>query len=96
MVDDMRGEIREAYSCRAAEYAAHFGSMGAVHPADRHLVATWADQIEGLGPGWLMLVVWIVFLVMNIVVRFRRHSWLRSSTTTRSIVCASGMHFRSS
>ncbi|MBC7760669.1 MAG: hypothetical protein H7201_02500 [Candidatus Saccharibacteria bacterium] len=41
--------------------------MGAVHPADRQLLATWADQIEGLGPGWLMLVVWIVFLVMNIL-----------------------------
>lgn len=67
MVDDIGGEIREACSRRAAEYAAHLGSMGAVHPADRQLLATWADQIERLGPGWLMLVVWIVFLVMNIL-----------------------------
>ena len=57
MVKDMRGEIRDAYSRRAAEYAAHLGSMDAVHPADRHLVDTWADEIEGpaidarCGPG---------------------------------------------
>lgn len=53
----MRGEVRDAYSCRAAQYAAHLGSMEAVHPADRQLVSTWADQIKGpmidagCGPG---------------------------------------------
>lgn len=49
--------VRDAYSSRAAEYVERFGSMGAVHPSDRQLVATWADGIEGAvldagcGPG---------------------------------------------
>ena len=47
MVEDMRSEICGAYSRRAAEYAAHLGSMKAVHPADRQLVDTRADQIDG-------------------------------------------------
>ena len=47
MVEDMKGEVRGAYSRRAAEYAAHLGSMVAVHPADRQLMATWADRIKG-------------------------------------------------
>ena len=35
LVEDMRSEVRDAYSRRAAEYAAHLGSMEAVHSADR-------------------------------------------------------------
>ena len=55
--DAVRGEVRDARSRRAPEYAAHLGSKEAVHPADRQLVSTWADQIEGpaidagCGPG---------------------------------------------
>ena len=51
MVEDMRSEIRDAYSRRAAEYAAHLRSMEAVHPADQQLVDTWADQIDGPATG---------------------------------------------
>jgi SAM-dependent methyltransferase len=57
MVEDMTSEVGDAYSCRAAEYAEYFGSMEGVHPSDRQLVTTWADQITGLvidagcGPG---------------------------------------------
>jgi SAM-dependent methyltransferase len=49
--------VSDAYSRRAEEYAELFGSMSAVHPSDRQLVATWADSIEGqvidagCGPG---------------------------------------------
>ncbi|WP_232084776.1 class I SAM-dependent methyltransferase [Arthrobacter sp. SO5] len=49
--------VSDAYSCRAAEYVERFASMGAAHPSDRQLVATWADGIEGAvldagcGPG---------------------------------------------
>jgi SAM-dependent methyltransferase len=49
--------VSDAYSSRAAEYVERFASMGAVHPSDRQLVATWADGIEGAvldagcGPG---------------------------------------------
>lgn len=57
MVGDMRSEVRNAYSRRAAEYAEHLGSMEAVHPSDRQLVTTWSGQITGpaidagCGPG---------------------------------------------
>ncbi len=53
MIDD----VREAYSRRAAEYAEVLGAMTAVHPSDRQLVTTWADDISGpaidvgCGPG---------------------------------------------
>ena len=46
--------VSDAYSSRAAEYVERFASMGAVHPSDRQLVATWADGVEGdagCGPG---------------------------------------------
>lgn len=49
--------MQSAYAERASEYASRLGSMDAVHPADRHLVETWADHIEGeiidagCGPG---------------------------------------------
>jgi SAM-dependent methyltransferase len=50
-------EVSEAYARRASEYSELFGSMEAVHPSDRQLVATWADDIQGrvidagCGPG---------------------------------------------
>ncbi|MHA7207794.1 class I SAM-dependent methyltransferase [Arthrobacter sp. MDT1-65] len=53
----MTNEVSEAYARRAAEYAGLFGSMDAVHPSDRQLVATWAAGIDGrvtdagCGPG---------------------------------------------
>lgn len=53
----MTDEVSEAYARRAAEYAELFGSMSAVHPSDRQLVATWAAGIDGrvidagCGPG---------------------------------------------
>lgn len=46
-----------AYSQRAEEYAALFGSISAVHPSDRQLVDSWADTVTGhvvdagCGPG---------------------------------------------
>jgi ubiquinone/menaquinone biosynthesis C-methylase UbiE len=46
-----------AYSRRSAEYIELFGSMSAVHPSDRQLVSTWANEVEGsvidagCGPG---------------------------------------------
>jgi SAM-dependent methyltransferase len=49
--------VSDAYSRRAVEYVDRFASMGAVHPSDRQLVATWAGGIEGAvldagcGPG---------------------------------------------
>lgn len=49
--------VSDAYSSKAAEYVERFASLGAVHPSDRQLVATWADGIEGAvldagcGPG---------------------------------------------
>ncbi|WP_333720452.1 NUDIX domain-containing protein [Clavibacter sp. CT19] len=55
--------VRDAYAARADEYAAHLGSLDAVHPSDRALVASWADGIEGpvldagCGPGH-----WTAFL----------------------------------
>jgi len=54
MADD---ESRTAYSRRAAEYIESLGSMDAVHPSDRQIVSTWADEVEGelidggCGPG---------------------------------------------
>lgn len=51
------GEITDAYSMRAAEYAESLGTMDAVHPADRHLVEEWARGLDGpildagCGPG---------------------------------------------
>lgn len=51
------GATTQAYADRASEYTSLLGSMDAVHPADRHLVETWADQVEGAvldagcGPG---------------------------------------------
>lgn len=53
----MGTEAGLAYSRRAAEYVDLFGSMAAVHPSDRQLVATWADAVTGsvidagCGPG---------------------------------------------
>jgi SAM-dependent methyltransferase len=50
-------EVREAYTRRAAEYTALFGSMSAVHDLDRQLVAGWAARLSGpvvdagCGPG---------------------------------------------
>jgi SAM-dependent methyltransferase len=49
--------VSDAYSRRAVEYVERFASLGAVHPSDRQLVATWAHGIEGVvidagcGPG---------------------------------------------
>ncbi|KQV06290.1 SAM-dependent methyltransferase [Leifsonia sp. Root112D2] len=53
-----------AYSRRAAEYIELFGSMSAVHPSDRRLVSTWANEVKGsvidagCGPGQ-----WTNFLI---------------------------------
>lgn len=55
--DRLMDGISEAYSRRAVEYSDLFGSMHAVHPSDRQLVADWADDVEGpvidagCGPG---------------------------------------------
>nr|WP_235481092.1 class I SAM-dependent methyltransferase [Agromyces sp. Leaf222] len=49
--------VSVAYSRRAQEYIDLFGTMSAVHPSDRQLVATWAGGIDGqvidagCGPG---------------------------------------------
>lgn len=49
--------VADAYSRRADEYVDLFGSMAAVHPSDRQLVETWADDVTGpvldagCGPG---------------------------------------------
>ncbi len=53
----MAMETGLAYSRRAQECAELFGSMTAVHPADRQFVDTWADAVTGpvidagCGPG---------------------------------------------
>lgn len=53
----MAAGTQNAYTNRASEYTSLLGSMDAVHPADRHLVETWADQVggtildAGCGPG---------------------------------------------
>lgn len=55
--------VRDAYDARVAEYAEHLGTLAATHPADRALVADWADGITGTvldagcGPGH-----WTAFL----------------------------------
>lgn len=54
MADDVS---RSAYSRRAAEYIELLGSMGAVHPSDRQIVSSWANDVDGelidagCGPG---------------------------------------------
>jgi len=53
----MSHDVTTAYSRAAGAYAAHLGSMNAVHPADVHLVTEWAERLEGpvidagCGPG---------------------------------------------
>lgn len=53
----MINAVSDAYSRRAVAYVERFASFGAVHPSDRHLVATWAGGIDGAvidagcGPG---------------------------------------------
>ncbi|WP_210415451.1 class I SAM-dependent methyltransferase [Agromyces laixinhei] len=53
----MISKVSCAYSRRAVEYTALFGSMSPVHPSDCQLVSTWAQGIEGrvidagCGPG---------------------------------------------
>ena len=53
----MAAGTQNAYTNRASEYTSLLGSMDAVHAADRHLVETWADQVDGAildagcGPG---------------------------------------------
>jgi len=50
-------DVEAAYARRAAEYAEQLGTMTAVHPADEHLVTTWARGLDGpvldagCGPG---------------------------------------------
>jgi SAM-dependent methyltransferase len=50
-------EVETAYSKRAAEYIANFGSVESTHPADRRLIADWAAPLVGpvldvgCGPG---------------------------------------------
>lgn len=53
----MTSDVRAAYERRAAAYTERLGSMAAVHPADEHLVSTWAAGVDGpvldagCGPG---------------------------------------------
>ncbi|AND17959.1 class I SAM-dependent methyltransferase [Rathayibacter tritici] len=50
-------ELRRAYGARAKEYAALLGSVEATPAADRDLIGSWADGLDGLvadvgcGPG---------------------------------------------
>ncbi|PPG90447.1 methyltransferase domain-containing protein [Rathayibacter sp. VKM Ac-2762] len=50
-------EVRDAYGARAEEYAALLGSVDAGPAADRELIGSWADGLEGTvadvgcGPG---------------------------------------------
>ncbi|MCO4253982.1 class I SAM-dependent methyltransferase [Pseudarthrobacter cellobiosi] len=50
-------EVEIAYSRRAAEYIARFGSVESTHPADRKLIAEWVAPLVGpvldvgCGPG---------------------------------------------
>jgi SAM-dependent methyltransferase len=46
----MGSDVVARYAERAGEYARHLGSMSSVHPADEHLVTSWA---AGLGPDGL-------------------------------------------
>lgn len=49
--------VDDSYARRAAEYITLLGSMDTVHPSDRQLVETWAEQVTGrildagCGPG---------------------------------------------
>ena len=83
MVEDMRSEVRNAYSRRAAEYLEHLGSVEAVHPSDRQLVTTWADQITGpatdagCGPGhWTgyLARLGVAVRVIDLVPEFMAHA----------------------
>ncbi|MFJ3385438.1 MULTISPECIES: class I SAM-dependent methyltransferase [unclassified Curtobacterium] len=53
----MASDVESSYTNRAAEYIGLLGSMAAVHPADEHLVTSWAHGIDGplldagCGPG---------------------------------------------
>ncbi|MET4052419.1 SAM-dependent methyltransferase [Frigoribacterium sp. PvP054] len=53
----MGSDARVRYAERADEYARHLGSMSSVHPADEHLVTSWARAVggpvldAGCGPG---------------------------------------------
>lgn len=53
----MRPTVVARYTERAAEYADQLGTMAHVHPADAHLVTTWAATLRGrvldagCGPG---------------------------------------------
>ncbi|KPG87551.1 class I SAM-dependent methyltransferase [Frigoribacterium sp. RIT-PI-h] len=53
----MTSEVGTQYAARAHEYVDHLGSMSSVHPADEHLVASWAAAVggpvldAGCGPG---------------------------------------------
>ncbi|WP_413600252.1 class I SAM-dependent methyltransferase [Curtobacterium sp. Curtsp57] len=53
----MSSDVEASYGGRAAEYIGLLGSMTSVHPADEHLVTTWARGIDGpiidagCGPG---------------------------------------------
>lgn len=53
----MTEDVRAAYARHAAAYTERLGSMATVHPADEHLVSTWAAGIDGpvldagCGPG---------------------------------------------
>jgi ubiquinone/menaquinone biosynthesis C-methylase UbiE len=50
-------EVEDAYTKRADEYIARFGSVQATHPTDRQLIAQWATPLmgpvldAGCGPG---------------------------------------------
>ncbi len=63
MLHGMADPITLAYSTRAAEYIDRLGTIDAVHPSDRQLVASWAELVEGkaidagCGPGH-----WTAFL----------------------------------
>ena len=83
MVEGMRSEVRNAYSRRSAEYSEHLGSMEAVHPSDRQLVTTWADQITGpaidagCGPGYwtgYLARLGFAFRVIDLVPEFIAHA----------------------
>ncbi|MBT2585282.1 class I SAM-dependent methyltransferase [Arthrobacter sp. ISL-95] len=51
------GVVRAAYSARAEEYTALFGTISSTHPADQRLVLSWAQGLSGkvidagCGPG---------------------------------------------
>ncbi|ROS52537.1 class I SAM-dependent methyltransferase [Frigoribacterium sp. PhB24] len=53
----MGSDVAASYAERADEYVRHLGSMSSVHPADEHLVTSWAESTggpvldAGCGPG---------------------------------------------